>query len=81
MAMSGSEVIAYAGRNTVGDALRRSAARSRGREALEFAGRRWTFAALDLAADRVARRLLAAGLSPGDRVVAYGRNSDGYLAQ
>ena len=79
MAMSGSEVIAYAGRNTVGDALRRSAARSRDREALEFAGRRWTFAALDLAADRVARRLLAAGLSPGDRVVAYGRNSDGYL--
>jgi fatty-acyl-CoA synthase len=76
MAVTGSGVVARAGRNTIGDALRRSAARFRNRDALEFAGRRWTFAALDLAADRVARRLLAAGLSPGDRVVAHGRNSD-----
>ena len=71
--------IAGAIRNTIGDALQRSAERFRDRTALVFADRSWTYAALDLAADRVARRLLALGLQPGDRVCAYGRNSDGYL--
>jgi fatty-acyl-CoA synthase len=66
-------------RNTIGDALRRSARRFRDRPAIAFGGRDWSYAALDLAADRVARCLLAAGLEPGDRVLAYGRNSDGYL--
>ncbi|WP_135468347.1 fatty acyl-CoA synthetase [Crenalkalicoccus roseus] len=70
---------ARAGRSTVGDALRRAARRNRDRTALRFADRRWSFADLDRAADRVARALLAAGLAPGERVVAYGRNSDGYL--
>lgn len=71
--------IARAARNTVGDALRRSADRFRHKTALTFADRSWTYAGLDLAADRIARRLLALGLQPGDRVCAYGRNSDGYL--
>jgi fatty-acyl-CoA synthase len=71
--------IARATRDTVGDALRRAARRFRDRTALRFADRSWSFAELDRAADRVARALLAAGLSRGDRVVAYGRNSDGYL--
>src|SRR5918997_4687105 len=71
--------IARATRDTVGDALRRAARRFRGRTALRFGPRRWSFAELDRAADRVARALLGAGLSRGDRVVAYGRNSDGYL--
>jgi len=71
--------MACAIRNTVGDALRRSADRFRDKTALAFADRGWTYAELDLAADRVARRLLALGLQPGDRVCAYGRNSDGYL--
>ena len=71
--------IARATRDTVGDALRRAARRFRNRTALRFAGRAWSFADLDRAADRVARALLGAGLSRGDRVVAYGRNSDGYL--
>jgi fatty-acyl-CoA synthase len=71
--------IARARRNTVGDALRRAAARFRDREALVFADRSWSFAALDHAADRVAGRFAALGLRPGDRVAAYGRNSDAYL--
>jgi len=78
MAMVEAE-IARAIRNTLGDALRRSAERFRDKTALVFADRSWTFARLDLAADHVARRLLALGLQPGDRVCAYGRNSDGYL--
>ncbi|MCW2959258.1 MAG: acyl-CoA synthetase [Solirubrobacterales bacterium] len=45
-----------------------------------FADRSWTFAELDQAVGRVAARLRAAGLQPGDRVAAYGKNSDAYLA-
>lgn len=71
--------IRRARRSMVGDALRRAARVHRGRIALHFADRDWSFAALDAAADRVARRYAAAGLRPGDRVVAYGRNSDAYL--
>jgi fatty-acyl-CoA synthase len=66
-------------RDTIGDALRRAARRFRNRTALTFGLRRWSFEGLDRGADRVARALLAAGLARGDRVVAYGRNSDGYL--
>ena len=66
-------------RDTIGDALRRAARRHRGRILLRFADRRWGAEALDRTADRVARALLATGLRRGDRVVAYGRNSDGYL--
>jgi fatty-acyl-CoA synthase len=66
-------------RNTIGDAVRRAGAKHRDRLALLYGERRWTFAGLDRAADRVARRLLDAGLRKGDRVAAYGRNSDAYL--
>lgn len=66
-------------RDTIGDAVRRAADRFRDREALRFGPRAWSFRDIDRAADRVARALLAAGLSRGDRVVAYGRNSDGYI--
>ena len=65
--------------STVGQILERSAARSPARTALIFGERRWTYAELDAGAGRVAARLLAQGLRPGDRVAAYGRNSDAYL--
>ena len=71
--------IARAIRDTIGDAVRRAAHRFRDREALRFGPRAWSYRDLDRAADRVARALLATGLNPGDRVVAYGRNSDGYM--
>jgi fatty-acyl-CoA synthase len=66
-------------RNTVGDALRRAARVFRDKEALVFADRSWSFNDLDHAASRVAAWLAAMGLRPGDRVAAYGRNSDGYF--
>jgi fatty-acyl-CoA synthase len=71
--------LAFACRNTIGDALRRSVRRNPGSEALLYAGRRWTYAELDVAANRIAHRLLALGLQPGDRVAAHGRNSDAYV--
>jgi fatty-acyl-CoA synthase len=68
-----------AGRNTIGDALRRAAMNFRDGPALHFAGRDWSFRALDRGASRIARRLLAWGLVKGDRIIAYGRNSDAYF--
>lgn len=66
-------------RNTIGDALARSAATHGERLALAFAERNWTFAAIETASNRLAHRLLALGLTPGDRVAAYGKNSDAYI--
>jgi fatty-acyl-CoA synthase len=65
--------------STVGDLVRRSARRDPKRVALTFQDRSWTFAALDGAASRVARRLINLKLAKGDRVAAYGKNSDAYL--
>lgn len=67
------------GSATVDAVLRRSAARYPDRTALTFADRRWTYAALDSAVDRVAAMLLGLGLDAGTRVAAYGVNSDAYL--
>ena len=66
-------------RNTIGAALHRSALRNPARIALRFGAREWTYEELDRAANRVARRLMDAGLALGERVAAYGRNSDAYL--
>lgn len=66
-------------RNTIGDAVRRSSARNPEKEALIFGGRRWSYAELDAGANRVANALLAQGLEKGDRVAAYGMNSDAYV--
>lgn len=79
MNQTGSNEINQASRNTIGDALRRSVRRNPDKEALLYEDRRWTYAALDVAANRVAHRLLALGLKPDDRVAAYGRNSDAYV--
>ncbi|PXY27018.1 acyl-CoA synthetase [Prauserella muralis] len=65
--------------STVSDVLRRSAARTPQRTALRFAGREWTYAELDAAVSRAAAHLLSLGLAKGDRVAAYGKNSDAYL--
>ncbi len=64
--------------NTIGAALSRSARKHGNRLALAFEGRRWNYAELNRAVNRVANRLLAAGLTPGDRLAAYGKNSDAY---
>lgn len=66
-------------RNTLGDALQRSVRRTPHKEALLYGTRRWSFLQLAAAANRLANGLLAAGLMPGDRVAAYGKNSDAYV--
>jgi len=65
--------------STVDDVVRRSARRHPERIALHFADRTWTYRELDDAVTRSAAVLLGLGLRQGDRVAAYGRNSDAYL--
>ncbi|WP_432157368.1 MULTISPECIES: fatty acyl-CoA synthetase [unclassified Streptomyces] len=65
--------------STVDGVLRRSARRSPARVAVEYRDRSWTYEELDDAVSRAAAVLLAQGLAPGDRVGAYGHNSDAYL--
>ncbi|GHD33097.1 acyl-CoA synthetase [Streptomyces galbus] len=65
--------------STVDGVLRRSARRTPARVAVEYRDRTWTYEELDDAVSRAAGVLLAQGLGPGDRVGAYGHNSDAYL--
>lgn len=65
--------------STVDGVLRRSARRTPARVAVEYGERSWTYAELDDAVSRAANVLLGQGLTPGDRVGAYGHNSDAYL--
>ena len=66
-------------RSTIGDVLRRSARRVPRAMALAFEDRVYTYRELDEASDRVAAALLALGLRKGDRVAAFGKNSDAYV--
>ena len=72
-------IIQRATRNTIGDALQRTAMQRPLQTALQYRERSWSYQALDEAANRVANHLLELGLHQGDRVAAYGRNSDAYL--
>ncbi|MDN5703285.1 MAG: AMP-binding protein, partial [Micrococcales bacterium] len=64
--------------DTIRDLLRRSVRRIPSATALRFEDRDWTYRELESAVHRTARRLEAAGISPGDRVAAFGTNSDAF---
>lgn len=66
-------------RNTIPDAIARAVRRYPERIAIRFQERSWSFRALEQASARVAGALAAWGLQPGDRVAAFGKNSDAYL--
>lgn len=66
-------------RNTIDDFFRRVVRRWRGREAIRYEDRVWSFDELDQAISNVAEVLEARGLKKGDRVGAFGRNSDTYV--
>ncbi|WP_405637329.1 acyl-CoA synthetase [Streptomyces sp. NBC_00056] len=65
--------------STVDGTLRRSARRAPERVAVRYGPRTWTYAELDAAVSRAAGALRGLGLERGDRVGAYGHNSDAYL--
>ncbi|MBA0052333.1 long-chain-fatty-acid--CoA ligase [Streptomyces sp. AJS327] len=64
---------------TLGDLLRRSAARSPGRTALVWGERRDTFAQLDDAVNRTAHALRERGVERGDRVALLSRNCRSFV--
>jgi fatty-acyl-CoA synthase len=66
-------------RNTIPDAVARAVRRSPARTAIRFGARSWTYQQLDEAAARVSGALVQWGLRPGDRVAAFGKNSDAYV--
>jgi len=66
-------------RSTVGDIVTRSARRAPSAPALAFEDRTWTYRELDDASSKVAAALLRQGLVKGDRVAAFGKNSDAYV--
>lgn len=66
-------------RSTIADILTRSARRTPSALALSFADRDWTYRQLEDATTRVAAALLDLGLRKGDRVAAFGKNSDAYV--
>lgn len=65
--------------NTVDGVVRVSAGRVPGRTAVHYRDRTWTYAQLNEAVSSAAAVLTAHGLERGDRVAAYGHNSDAYL--
>ena len=67
-------------RFNIGDALRRSAARTPQQRAIHFMGRELTYAELDALANRMARKLMAAGVKRGDSVAIFATNSPEYVA-
>jgi len=67
-------------RFNVGDALRRSAARTPEQRAIHFMGRELTYAELDALANRMARKLISAGVKHGDSVAIFATNSPEYVA-
>ena len=65
--------------STVDGVVRRAARRTPDRTALVFGDRTWTYRELDDGISRTAAYLLELGVSPGDRVATYGKNSDAYV--
>lgn len=71
--------IAAARADNIAAAFARSAARHGPRMALRFGQREWTYAQLEQAITGLAHALRALGLASGERVAAFGANSDAYV--
>ncbi len=67
-------------RFNVGDALRRSAARTPLQRAVHFQGRELTYAELEALANRIAGLLMENGIGRGDAVAIFATNSPEYVA-
>lgn len=67
-------------RHTLGDLLRRSAARQPDKLAVACGDTRWTYAEFDALCNRLAAGLAAEGVAKGDRVAILARNSHGFAA-
>jgi fatty-acyl-CoA synthase len=66
-------------KKTLGTFVDEAAGRWSAREALTYAGQRWSFAALQTEVDRTARALLALGIQAGERVALWMPNRPEWL--
>jgi hypothetical protein len=67
-------------RQTIADALRRSALRLPGKTAIICGATTWTYAEFDALVSRLAAGLAQRGVQTGDRVAVLARNSHGFAA-
>jgi fatty-acyl-CoA synthase len=67
-------------RHTLGDLLRRTAARVPRKLAIRCGETAWSYAELDSICDRLAAGLALEGVGPGDRVAILSRNSHAFVA-
>jgi len=67
-------------RQTLGDLLRRSAARNPDKTAIVCGEVRWTYAEFNAICNRLANGMSASGIRSGDRVAILSRNSHGFAA-
>ena len=67
-------------RHTVGDLLRRTAARLPGKLAIRCGATAWTYAEFDAVCNRLANGLARDGVATGDRVAILSRNSHAFAA-
>ena len=67
-------------RQTLGDILRRSAAREPRKTAIVCGATTWTFAEFDAICDRLVAGLAGIGVQSGDRVAILSRNSHAFAA-
>jgi fatty-acyl-CoA synthase len=67
-------------RHTLGDILRRTAARTPRKMAIDCGSVRWTYAEFDAICNRLARGLRDRGVAFGERVAILARNSHAYAA-
>ncbi|SMY13117.1 fatty-acyl-CoA synthase [Brevibacterium jeotgali] len=65
--------------STVADVVRRTAQRTPEATAVAFGDRTWTYREWDSAVTALARHFVGLGLKHGDRVAAFGANSDLYV--
>jgi fatty-acyl-CoA synthase len=72
--------IQHARGQSIGDLLRRSAQRLPAKTAVICGDTVWTYTEMDAICNRLARGLLASGISKGDRVAVLSRNSHAFAA-
>jgi fatty-acyl-CoA synthase len=72
-------LVSRARRQSIGDLLRRTAARDPGATAIVFGELRQTYAELDSAVNRMANALTARGVVRGERVAILGHNHHAYV--
>ena len=74
-----SPLIAHARSQSIGDLLRRSAAREPAKIAIVYRGLRQTYAELDATVNRTASSLAARGVGPGQRVAILSHNNHAFV--